>query len=278
VAKKLRRTSSAPGPDSTPSERVNWLLDHVWSGNRSAMARDVGVTHSVLGKIATGQQNAGRRLLGAIASHPKVSPAWLLAGQGEPLLAASPDTPTAGWPVPIFRQLLTGTPDQNRDLWSGESFPLAGSLFRPTRYWMEVVPSEPVVNHPFMHIRPYDLLLMETDPVWWKTEDMVDQRICAIKLPGSAAAKLGQVNWFPISEDEPASLRAEMFDKQIDRSKIVRKTEILEGPNGETRVITVPMVRTGGSLKKINRLQLAPITDEVGLQHIMSACQLLLRR
>ena len=133
MAKKERQSSIAPGPEATLGDRVTWLLDHVWNGNRSEMARAIGVTHSVLTKVAAGQQNPGRRLLDAVASHPKISPAWLLTGQGEPLVAVSPETPTGGWPVPIFRQLLSGSLEQNRSLSTGEYFPLPGGLFRQTR-------------------------------------------------------------------------------------------------------------------------------------------------
>ena len=112
MPKRGRKTGRklSPGSQSTPSERVVWLLETVWEGNRSEMARAVGCSHVVLSKIANGHQEVGRQLLSAIASHSKVSPAWLLGGEGEPLLAESEATPSEGWPLPIAKQLLPGGP------------------------------------------------------------------------------------------------------------------------------------------------------------------------
>jgi len=47
--------------ESTTAERVMWLLDNVWGGNRSAMGDDVGCSHLVLVKIAAGQQGPARQ-------------------------------------------------------------------------------------------------------------------------------------------------------------------------------------------------------------------------
>ena len=85
----------------------------------------------MLSKIATGEQSPGRRLLEAIASHPKVNPAWLLSGEGTPLLAEKPNVPTEGWPVKIASKLLPGPLDQHRRLLLDDTFPVAGIFINP---------------------------------------------------------------------------------------------------------------------------------------------------
>src|SRR5947209_10271760 len=92
VKKRKTRPAAAdaptPAPDwSTPSARVKWLLDSRFRGNRSAFAEAVGVSHTLIGKVAAGQA-PGRKLLTAIAQSLSVNPAWLLTGEGQPYLTA----------------------------------------------------------------------------------------------------------------------------------------------------------------------------------------------
>src|SRR5690606_10291031 len=110
-------------------------LNNVWQGNRSAMAQAVEVSHSVLVKIAAGQQGPGRRLLQAIAGHPKVNPAWLFTGEGEPLVAPKSDV-TEGWPLPVAYEPLPGPVEKHKDKLSDDTFLVAGRFYRPSRYWL----------------------------------------------------------------------------------------------------------------------------------------------
>lgn len=253
MTKKTKSPAPLPGRDSSTSDRVTWLLKNVWNDNRSAMARDVGVTHSVIIKVAAGQQNPGRRLIGAIASHPKVNPAWLLTGEGEPLLSENPAAPTEGWPVPIFNHLIVGSPGENRSLWRGESFPVPGSLYRQTRYWLRVLMTDPIVKQPHLGIRPGDLLLMETDPAWWKTEAMLDDHICSVKIGASTVAQLGMVSFYSETDEEGERFIVEAFKKRPDPSKLSGKSDRPMNP-------------------------IFPDEDEIELRNVTAACVLLVRR
>lgn len=210
-------------PLATTSERVTWLLDHVWGCNRSAMARDVGCSPSVLTKIAAGSQSPGRRLLTAISAHPKVNPSWLLAGTGEPLLADSSEVPEAGWPLPISKQALPGAPKAHHDLLSGESFPTAGAFYRPSRYWLEVQSREPLLRMRHLCLRPRDLLLVETDPSYWPQARMVHERICVVPAK-KENVELGFVTQHEGDEDDPAEYLS--IDMPPDIDQVARRVTV----------------------------------------------------
>ena len=73
-------------PDTTLAKRFLYYLDTVFRGNQSMMAQQLGCSQAVISKIKTGRQPPGQRLLSALARHPKINPAWLLTGEGQPLL------------------------------------------------------------------------------------------------------------------------------------------------------------------------------------------------
>src|SRR5579871_395640 len=93
VAGQKRKQEPADVDWGTPGGRVRWLLVNLWNNNRLSMSQAVGVSHAVIHKVASRKQEPGRRFLAAIAGHPKVNPAWLLTGDGTPLLQPK-DTPT----------------------------------------------------------------------------------------------------------------------------------------------------------------------------------------
>lgn len=282
-SKGLAAAHATPGPESTPSQRVRWLLDRVWEGNRSEMARAVGCSHSVLTKIAAEQQDPGRRLLTAIASHPKVNPGWLLSGQGEPLLAERPDAPPEGWPIPIAKQVLPGPPDLHRDLLSGEHFPVAGGFYRPTRYWLEIQRGDLVAKSDEVRIDAGDLLLMETDENWRRQIPMVDERLCVVRLDfkGKREDRLGLVSYYPGDESELPYLSVDYFESERDRSKLVREYVVREYPGGKIetfRRVLRQVEGQGPTLTRVSNLQLGPITHNLDLGDISAVCLLAVRR
>ncbi len=202
MGKTKRSAKSQPSTLTPVAVRVTWLLDHVWDGNRSAMSRDVGCSPSVITKIAAGSQSAGRRLLTAIASHPKVNPTWLLSGSGEPLLADSPEAPDTGWPLSVARQPLLGAPTHGAGLVSGETFPTAGAFYRESRYWLEVQAAEPILRLRRLNLLAKDLLLMETDASYWSQMHLVHDRICVVQLQ-EGVAELAFVCCHESEPDDP---------------------------------------------------------------------------
>lgn len=201
MVKKSRGKRKRPQLAPT-AERVTWLLDHVWNGNRSAMARDVSCSPSVITKIAAGSQSPGRRLLTAISAHPKINPSWLFSGAGEPLLAEAPEVPAAGWPVPITRYALPGEPAAYQDLLTGESFPTSGAFYRPSRYWLEIHANEPLLRLPHLKLKTRDLLLIESDARWWEEMRFVHARICVVEAE-DGQVRLAYVHYDEANPDDP---------------------------------------------------------------------------
>jgi hypothetical protein len=233
------RTNPSPGEQSTPGDRVAWLLKTVWDGNRSEMARAVGCSHSVLVKIAAGQQDAGRRLLMAIASHPKVNPAWLISGQGEPLLVEERSPSSAeGWPLAISRQLLPGDPSVYRQLLSGEHFPTAGAFYRTTRYWLEVQHGHPIIRAWGEKIESGDLLLVETAPEFRQHPEQVDDTLCIVRLKPAEPLKLGRVTIHPGTDDDPECCCFDGFEQEHNPTPAATEEIVLHRhADGEVEVM-----------------------------------------
>lgn len=236
MPRKPRRKTAIGPPSlgSTPAQRVTWLLDALWGGNRSAMAADIGVTHSVLAKIALGQQGPGRRLMDAIAEHEKVNAVWLNTGEGEPLLASRKKDVAQGWPVPIARQLLPGLLDDHRELLTDDFFPVAGTHYRNSRYWLRLLGDQPVTKTRRTSLDAGDLLLMETDPRYWRDPQAIHQHYCAVMLKGAKQPVLGLVNWNPGADNEPPALSCESFadDVQPATRKVLERITVDRYPNG----------------------------------------------
>jgi hypothetical protein len=49
----------------TVGQRIAWLLDTKFMGNRSEMGRAAGVSHSVISRVVSGKKLPGRHLLTA---------------------------------------------------------------------------------------------------------------------------------------------------------------------------------------------------------------------
>ncbi len=81
VSDKLPRASE---PDAIAG-RIGYLLQHVWFGNQSEMARDLGCSQSLISKVVAGERSPGHKLMQALTEHPTINKGWLIAGEGPPL-------------------------------------------------------------------------------------------------------------------------------------------------------------------------------------------------
>jgi hypothetical protein len=210
-------------------ERVRWLLLNYWNTNRSAMARDLGCSHTAIYKIVHLGWEPGPRILAALKAHPRLNPTWILTGEGEPLV---PEKSTGHKVLPIAEQLLPGLPVDHADLLTPGYFPVAEPHYRPTRYWYRVgrgaailESHEPVVAG--------DLLLMETSPDYRAREQEVDDRLCAIRTheDKTDTVMLGRVQYHNTEEEQ--LLVADVFAPPRKRTGTFHRTP------GHTKVISL---------------------------------------
>jgi len=144
--------------------RIDWLLKKVWQGSQTKMARDIGVSQSVISHVVVGRQEPGRKLLAAIASNSLVNSRWLITGEGEPLVAQF--TEPGRRALYVARTLFEGFPDDHGEC-LGDMLEVPLRLYRPTRYWFEIPADCPLVSVSSLKIAVGDLVLFEPDQKGW---------------------------------------------------------------------------------------------------------------
>lgn len=112
--------------------RVAHYRDALFDGKVQRMAEYVGLSHSLVSMACNSRQSPGRKLLAAIAEHPRVNPRWLYDGEGDPLL------PPTGGTLAISNVLLPGPPGEHHDLLTGERFPVPEAWERVSCYWLRL--------------------------------------------------------------------------------------------------------------------------------------------
>jgi hypothetical protein len=183
MAKKKRGidAETTPGEGSTIRERVVFLLRAVWGNNRSAMASELGFSHTAIVKIVQGEREPGRGLLASLASHPKVNPQWLKEGKGEPLLTKESQLSSAAWARPISRDLLSGFGDEMERLSASDTFQLG---VEGPSYFFRAAGNEPIALDDNEKVMPDDLFLMVPVPPGSRGDPhFFDGRICAVRRP-----------------------------------------------------------------------------------------------
>jgi transcriptional regulator with XRE-family HTH domain len=242
----------------SPGERVNWLIDKKFMGNRSTMARRLGFSPSTLSRVVTGEKPPGRRLLSAIVERLGVDSKWLLTGEGEPFVRASA---RAGLETaaPVANDLLPGPPQDCRELLTPESLDTF-SLLGPSQYWYRLKRDDPIVKNSGRGFRSGDLLLLEADRTRFPKADEMTNVICVVTLvvDGVSTRKLGVVTHYRGSSDEgPARLEANTFDLEVDTELLVKEYIIRAYQNRKAELITRDMrlkeFRGGQVLTPLNR-------------------------
>jgi hypothetical protein len=139
------------------------------------MAADLGVTQSLISKIVRGTQGAGRDFLARLGMQPGICKEWLENGEGEPF------TSTLAGTLPVADRILPGAPNSHANLLSGDRHPVAPALDGDTRYWLRLLPSEPLLAVTPLQLRAGDHLLMETETTWTRRVDLLPGRICGVR-------------------------------------------------------------------------------------------------
>ena len=147
--------------------RIGWLLKKVWQGSQTKMARDIGVSQSVISHVVVGRQEPGRKLLAAIASNPLVNSRWLITGEGEPLVAQF--TEPGRRALYVATGLFEGLPEEHSEC-LGSMLEVPLRLYRATRYWVEIPADCSLVSDNSLKIAAGDLVLFEPDRHGWPVD------------------------------------------------------------------------------------------------------------
>jgi hypothetical protein len=279
--KRKASVGDIPGRRSSASERVVWLLNAIWKGNRSEMGRSVGCSHTVLAKIVGGQQGPGRRLLASIAEHPKVNPGWLLSGAGEPLLASG-SMSAEGVMLPIAQRPLPGHPDRHREYLSGQSFPVPSAYYRDSRYWLAIERGARMLNDLRESFEVGDLLLMETSPEWCQQFNQVNGRLCIIRMASKALPpELARVHFVSEAPDGPDYWEADPFEHMLRSGPATERfvIECTPGRHPTVRQQTVlPSSGKGRASERRSSKDAASQPYSIKLEQIVGVCVLLVRQ
>jgi len=168
-AEDLKRRDEAQG-------RVAWALHNLCAGRQRRMADLMGVPQSQISRIVSGKLGASSEILAALARLTGVNPSWATQGLGSPLLPSTKGT------LPIAYGILPGTTLDYAHLLTGQRHPVAEPLDRETRYWLELQASSPLLRDNGLRLLVGDLLLMETDPAWTNRLDLIQGRLCGVRL------------------------------------------------------------------------------------------------
>lgn len=159
MARKL--SEEARGRREAVRQRVVRLLNLLYGGRQRRMAEAVRMPHPQISRVVNGRIGASPQLLDALASLPGVNPAWVREGTGEPLL-----NPSAG-ALPIAVGVLPGWPERWCQLLTGERHPVAEAFCRPSRYWVVLPPTCPLLKKTALAQLSGDHLLFDADEAAW---------------------------------------------------------------------------------------------------------------
>jgi hypothetical protein len=166
-------------------QRIRWVLNNLYRGNQSHMAAAMGMSQSLISRVANGRQGAGPEFLDALKRLPGLNPNWVDSGEGEPLLP-----PTRGT-LPIARGILPGEPAAYPELQTGERHPVAEAFERPSRYWVRLLPGAKVLQIREVALLSGDLLLFEADRAVWEGRlNEYTGQLCGVSI-----SKSGMVNY-----------------------------------------------------------------------------------
>jgi transcriptional regulator with XRE-family HTH domain len=274
MGKTSNRRKSGGSPEL--AARIALLSRTLWGGNRSKMAKDLGVSQPVLWRVLEGQQPPPGSLVESIARHQDVSLAWLFRGDGDPSERRSAENRA----VPIAKAALPGSPADFKGLLSGECCALPPPA--PSRYWLELGVSEPLLRAG-LQLRPRDLLLIETDQRWFPEPEGLFEDLCVVRFDvrGQKKRKLGRVSHVQGSDDEgPSRIEVDTFDLRPDPRSIESRV-IVRNVHGRPRKIEIlyEHVETTRARKVKQRVSRSePILPTIAYEDVIGICTGIFRR
>ena len=126
-------------------------------------------------------------------------------------------------------------------------------------------------------------MLMETDPAWWETPDVLSSKHCIIGDENSAP-RLAELTFHPADETDASYLTADFFDAP-DRQASTKDNEstpkeqqfllrFVEGKQPEILPIGASQPPSAGRRRRRNTLE----SNEVSVDDVIAVCVLMVRR
>jgi hypothetical protein len=160
----VKKIKENPDTNTIPG-RIVWLLEKLWHGSMTAMAKDIGLHPSSIGNVVHGRRAPGREILTAVGAHALVNSEWLMHGTGKPIRTDESDTVEIG--LPIASRPFAGLPSQNPDALEEVLFPVSRRLHRPSRYWVRIGDGNPFTHDDQLKIAAGDMVLFEPEQERW---------------------------------------------------------------------------------------------------------------
>ena len=134
------------------------------------MARDTEIRQGSLSNVLTGKRTPGGAIVSKVANHPAVNTEWLLSGTGAPLLEHETVVRVGDSSLPVLLVPFDGAPQDNIDSLKPYQFPIHWSMYRESRFWVEIDASHSLLRA--NGVIPGDRILFESDrSVWPKVLD-----------------------------------------------------------------------------------------------------------
>lgn len=172
------------GKRSTP-EQVGWqkaargrlvlVLDRLFDGNQTRLARALGVTQALVNIVVREVQPPTRNLIARLGAVERVNPHWAATGEGEPFL---PDTRGT---LPVSSVPLPGSPGEYPALLTGERFAVPSAFERTTCYLWRLAVGHPATAVDAWRLLPGDLLLLETSRAVTANPAAFTGRMCVLE-------------------------------------------------------------------------------------------------
>ena len=165
-----------PKTRSQKLERVLRLFELLFDGKQRRASRALGMSQANLSRVINGIYPPTDRLIELLAQQPTVNSRWLYDGLGEPLIPVTSGT------LPVTTNILPGPPIAHTNLLSGDRHPIANVLENESRYWLKLLPDNPIFHTKLFYVNPGDLLLVETARDQLDRNDIVSGHLCALSL------------------------------------------------------------------------------------------------
>lgn len=202
------RLPAIPDPKSSLADRVRWLLDDYWKGNRKKCADDVGVSPTYISRIATETNNPGTDLLEKLAEKPFINTRWLLTGAGTPYLSAEQQLPTS-WMLPVVNELPNGPIQQPSSLLARQYKEIDASNYSISRCWTQLVMSDDLAHRGEYGYQVGDYILWETNPAYWKDLSIFHRRPAVVTGKSSSQPVMKILEYHEETEEEAAYLSSD---------------------------------------------------------------------